>query len=426
MKIKSTALTPIGMRIIKSSIGVLLGFIIYLLRGKQGAPFYTALSVLWCMQPYPSNAKANARQRTIGTMIGAFYGLIMILLEYYFLPFDNEFIRYLIISVLIIPVIYTTVVINKKNASYFSCVVFLSIVVNHLNDKNPYFFVFNRVLDTMIGIVLALIINTARIPRKKRDNLLFVSELDKALLNMHNTLTPYSKIELNKMLDDGLKFTIATMRTPAALLEALKDIRIKLPVIAMDGAILFDVKDNRYLKVYEMTYSETKEFLELFKENNLHCFVNVVVEDSVIIYYDDFKNEVEKRIYDTLRSSPYRNYIKEELPERYGAVYLMLIDENKKIENLYSQMKELGYTERFKILKYSSDDFPGYSYIKVYNKKAIKENMIQYIKELTKADDIIILESSKEGKNLRVNKNESNEIVRNLKKKYMNLIFGSK
>lgn len=425
MKIKSTALPPIGMRIIKSSIGVLLGFIIYLLRGKQGAPFYTALSVLWCMQPYPSNAKANARQRTIGTMIGAFYGLIMILLEYYFLPFDNEFIRYLIISVLIIPVIYTTVVINKKNASYFSCVVFLSIVVNHLNDKNPYFFVFNRVLDTMIGIVLALIINTARIPRKKRDNLLFVSELDKALLNMHNTLTPYSKIELNKMLDDGLKFTIATMRTPAALLEALKDIRIKLPVIAMDGAILFDVKDNRYLKVYEMTYSETKEFLELFKENNLHCFVNVVVEDSVIIYYDDFKNEVEKRIYDTLRSSPYRNYIKEELPERYGAVYLMLIDENKKIENLYSQMKELGYTERFKILKYSSDDFPGYSYIKVYNKKAIKENMIQYIKELTKADDIIILESSKEGKNLRVNKNESNEIVRNLKK-YMNLIFGSK
>ena len=418
MKIKSTALPPIGMRIIKSSIGVLLGFIIYLLRGKQGAPFYTALSVLWCMQPYPSNAKANARQRTIGTMIGAFYGLIMILLEYYFLPFDNEFIRYLIISVLIIPVIYTTVVINKKNASYFSCVVFLSIVVNHLNDKNPYFFVFNRVLDTMIGIVLALIINTARIPRKKRDNLLFVSELDKALLNMHNTLTPYSKIELNKMLDDGLKFTIATMRTPAALLEALKDIRIKLPVIAMDGAILFDVKDNRYLKVYEMTYSETKEFLELFKENNLHCFVNVVVEDSVIIYYDDFKNEVEKRIYDTLRSSPYRNYIKEELPERYGAVYLMLIDENKKIENLYSQMKELGYTERFKILKYSSDDFPGYSYIKVYNKKAIKENMIQYIKELAKADDIIILESSKEGKNLRVNKNESNEIVRNLKKIY--------
>ena len=54
----------------------------------------------------------------------------------------------------------------------------------------------------MIGIILALIINTARIPRKKRDNILFVSELDKVLLNMNDTLTPYSKIELNKMLDE--------------------------------------------------------------------------------------------------------------------------------------------------------------------------------------------------------------------------------
>ena len=418
MKFKSAALPPIGMRIIKSSVGVLLGFIIYLLRGRQGAPFYTALSVLWCMQPYSSNAKANAIQRTIGTMIGAFYGLIMILIEYYFLPFENDFIRYVIISILIIPVIYTTVVINKKNSSYFSCVVFLSIVVNHLTDRNPYLFVFNRIIDTMIGIILALIINTAKIPRKKRDNILFVSELDKVLLDMNDTLTPYSKIELNKMLDDGLKFTIATMRTPAALLEALKDIRIKLPVIAMDGAILFDVKDNRYLKVYEMTHSETAEFLQLFKKNNFHCFVNVVVEDSVMIYYGDFKNSAEKRIYNALRSSPYRNYIKEELPERYGAVYLMLIDKNEKIENLYLEMEKLKYTEKFKILKYSSDDFPGYSYIKIYNKEAIKENMVNYIKKLTKADKIITFESVGEGKNLKVNKNESNEIVRKLKKIY--------
>ena len=166
MKIKLTEIPKTDINIIKSSIGVLLGFIIYLIRGKEGTPFYTALSVLWCMQPYSSNIKANAIQRTLGTMIGAFYGLITILLEY-FLPFDNDFIRYLSISILLIPVIYTTVLINKKKSTYFSCVVFLSIVVNHLNDKNPYFFVFNRVLDTMIGIIIALVINIINIPKKK-------------------------------------------------------------------------------------------------------------------------------------------------------------------------------------------------------------------------------------------------------------------
>ena len=96
----------------------------------------------------------------------------------------------------------------------------------------------------------------------------------------------------------------------------------------------------------------------------------------------------------------------------------MLIDKNDKIENLYLEMEKLKYTEKFKILKYSSDDFPGYSYIKIYNKQAIKENMINYIKELTKSDNIITFESIEEGKNLKVNKNESNEIVKKLKRIY--------
>ena len=81
-------------------------------------------------------------------------------------------------------------------------------------------------------------------------------------------------------------------------------------------------------------------------------------------------------------------------------------------------MKKLGYIDKFKILKYSSDDYPGYSYIKIYNKKAIKENMIKYIKELTNADDIITFESTEEGKSIKTNKNESNEIVKRLKRIY--------
>lgn len=44
--------------------------------------------------------------------------------------------------------------------------------------------------------------------------------------------------------------------------------------------------------------------------------------------------------------------------------------------------------------------------------------MINYIKELTKSDNIITFESIEEGKNLKVNKNESNEIVKKLKRIY--------
>lgn len=159
MRTEVTHLPHIGMRIIKSALGVLVCFAIYFLRRKQGTPFYSALAVLWCIQNKTENTWGNAIQRTIGTFIGAVYGLIYILIKLHFFNFEDSFIHYAAISAALIPIIYTTVVINQKKASYFSCVVFLSIVVNHLMDENPYLFVLNRSLDTLIGIFVGLVLN---------------------------------------------------------------------------------------------------------------------------------------------------------------------------------------------------------------------------------------------------------------------------
>ena len=58
--------TPnIGLRIIKSSVGVFFCFLIYILRRMHGAPFYSALAVLWCIQSHPKDSVAHALQRTI-------------------------------------------------------------------------------------------------------------------------------------------------------------------------------------------------------------------------------------------------------------------------------------------------------------------------------------------------------------------------
>ncbi len=418
MKDKLSNLPPIGMRIIKSAVGVFLGFVIYFIRGKQGTPFYTALSVLWCMQPYTSDSKNKSLQRTIGTLIGAVYGLLFIMFEYYVLEFRHEFLRYAIISLLIIAVIYTTVLLNKKNSSYFSCVVYLSIVVLHITDENPYLFVLNRVLDTMIGIAIAFGVNNFKIPTKKNKDILFVSELDDVLLTMRENLTSYSRFQLNKMLDDGAKFTIATMRSPASLLEALQEININLPVVVMDGAMLFDIKNNRCLKLYKMTVEETNEFIKFFHKRNYHCFVNVVIEDSVVIYYGDFKNKIEETIYNELRVSPYRNYIKGKFPLNTESAYLMLIDTEERIEKLYLDLVQAGYTKSYKILKYLSHDYKGYMYIKIYNKQAVKKNMIMEIKKMAEADKIITFGNLEGVSDIIINGRDGNEIVKKFQKTY--------
>ena len=362
-------LPAIGMRITKSAVAVLLCYLVSFLRGNSGIVFYSQLAALWCMQVYVSNTKKNALQRFIGTVVGALYGLVYLLLrnEMNHTKIYTELLDAVIISGFIVIVLYTTVLMKKKQASYFSCVVFLSIVVNHVTDTNPYLFVWNRFLDTMIGIIIGIGVNCFSLPKEKRKDILFVSGLDDTLLNKKDNLSDYSKIELNRMLDEGANFTISTMRTPASLMEPMWGIRLKLPVIAMDGAVLYDINENRYLKVYVISNSTSRKVLDLMKQEGLACFTNVIIDDMLVIYYEDTKEKVQEELVKNLRKSPYRIYVKREFQSEEGVVYFMMLYPSEIIEGFYKKLEQQGFTKDLNVLIYKSQDYEGYSYLKIYN-----------------------------------------------------------
>ena len=395
MKSEAIHLPHIGMRIIKSALGVLLCFVIYLIRGKQGTPFYSALAVLWCIQNQTRNTFGNALQRTIGTGIGALYGLVYILAKMGLPDVGDGILHYLLISVTLIPIIYSTVVIQQKKASYFSCVVFLSIVVNHLMDENPYVFVLNRTLDTLIGIFVGLVLNTVHIHGKLDRNKLFVMDLDRAMDGFSGGLTSYSQVSIKNMLEEGANITFMTMRTPAGFLEGMPDVKPKLPIIAMGGAILYDIKENRYPKVYVISSEQAGNIEQFIENRGFNAFTTVILEDVLIIYYNDLKNDAEKDIYRKMHKSPYRNYLNKTRPVEQAAVYMMCIDKTDRIEQLLKEIWNCKIYDELKIMSYPSDEYKGYSYIKIYNKNASVKNMIDYIKNQAGTSGVVTFSDSK-------------------------------
>ena len=395
MKSEAIHLPHIGMRIIKSALGVLLCFVIYLIRGKQGTPFYSALAVLWCIQNQTRNTFGNALQRTIGTGIGALYGLVYILAKMGLPDVGDGILHYLLISVTLIPIIYSTVVIQQKKASYFSCVVFLSIVVNHLMDENPYVFVLNRTLDTLIGIFVGLVLNTVHIHGKLDRNKLFVMDLDRARDGFSGGLTSYSQVSIKNMLEEGANITFMTMRTPAGFLEGMPDVKPKLPIIAMGGAILYDIKENRYPKVYVISSEQAGNIEQFIENRGFNVFTTVILEDVLIIYYNDLKNDAEKDIYRKMHKSPYRNYLNKTRPVEQAAVYMMCIDKTDRIEQLLKEIWNCKIYDELKIMSYPSDEYKGYSYIKIYNKNASVKNMIDYIKNQAGTSGAVTFSDSK-------------------------------
>lgn len=368
-------LPPVGNRIIKSAVGVLLCWCVYLLRGRSGIPFYSMLAALWCIQPYITKTMSMALQRTIGTFIGAVFGLITIVLEIYAFNIYDQPLGFLVVALMIIPVIYTTVLIKRPNASYFSCVVYLSITVIHMTDENPFMFVLNRVLDTFIGIAVGMIVNSARLPRRRITDTLFTAELDDMLSPISEQLSPFSKVELNRMLSDGLKFTLVTMRTPASLIGILSDVELKLPVVVMNGAALYDFRSNSYIKAYIISGDTCEKIRSIVNEAGMNVFTNALCDDSLVIYYDHLENEAEQAIFSSLKKSPYRNYVNRKPQPEDRVIYLMIVDSSEKIANLYEQLVQSEVGQNLKIITYPSQDYPGHSYIKIYNRNAGKQHM---------------------------------------------------
>lgn len=410
-------LPPIGSRIIKSAVGVLLCWCVYLLRGRTGIPFYSMLAALWCIQPYINKTMSMALQRTIGTFIGAAFGLITIVLEIYAFNIYDQPLGFLVVALMIIPVIYTTVLIKRPNASYFSCVVFLSITVIHMTDENPFMFVLNRVIDTFIGIAVGMLVNSARLPRRRITDTLFTAELDDMLSPISEQLSPFSRVEINRMLSEGLKFTLVTMRTPASLTDILSDVKLELPVVVMNGAALYDFRSNSYVKAYIISGDTCEKVRNIINNAGMNVFTNALCDDSLVIYYDRLENEAEIAIFSSLKKSPYRNYINRKPQPEDRVIYLMIVDLSDRISVLYDQLVHSEIGQFLKIITYASQDYPGYSYIKIYNRNAGKQHMTEILCREYGIEKCSTITAS--------SSRSMNSIARNLKHSFEPLIFKS-
>ena len=85
-------------------------------------------------------------------------------------------IHYLLLAVMYLPVLYPTVITHNPASSFIACVAYSSVAVSHGFDVSPFSWGINRLIDTMIGILVAYVVNCIHMPaRGKRDHLYAVA-----------------------------------------------------------------------------------------------------------------------------------------------------------------------------------------------------------------------------------------------------------
>ena len=417
----------IGLRLIKTGIAVFLCFCVNMLRGDADVVFYSHIAAIYCMQDSVTETKRNAVNRVVATTVGALYGLVTLLIfpSLAIETMSERLIHGAVISVMVIFVVYTTVLIKQRDTAYFANVVYLSIVINHITN-NPYLFAWNRFLDTMIGIVIALLVNSFRLPREHNRNILFVAELDTALLDREKKLSGYSRVEINRMIADGAKFTVSTTHTPGELAERLKDVKLNCPVIVMDGAALYDIQELKYVRSYEISHSKAEEVIELLRSCGMNWFAHVIIDDMPVIYYQKTDNVVYNHLVKKLRILPHYNYVQRELPEGEDVVCLRVIDRTERIESLYQEMEKRSL-QQLKLLKYDAENYPGHTFLEIYNHNATKENMIKHLSQMLETDEVITFGAAEGNYTHTIVPGDSTRLVRLMRKSFEPLKgFGKK
>ncbi|MDD4850237.1 MAG: aromatic acid exporter family protein [Gemmiger sp.] len=155
----------IGGRIVKTVTAVFLCFLIDTIR-TSGVPFYAAIAAILCIQRNPKDSFQQAENREIATVIGGLWGMGFLIFERYVYAIPVEFLRYAVLSLMLIPIIQSSLWLHQEKGTFLMCVVFLCIAVTHKGDENPVIFGLSRIADTTIGIVVALIVNTLPFKRQ--------------------------------------------------------------------------------------------------------------------------------------------------------------------------------------------------------------------------------------------------------------------
>lgn len=149
----------IGLRTVKTVISVFLCFLIDSWR-NDSVPFYAVIAAILCTQPDMENSLSIAKSREMSTILGGISGILFLTMERLFVTIYPKLFRELILSLMLIPIIYLSLLFRQKSGTALMCVVFLCVTITHEKDANPLYFAWNRIVDTSLGIIISLIVNS--------------------------------------------------------------------------------------------------------------------------------------------------------------------------------------------------------------------------------------------------------------------------
>ena len=401
----------IGQRIIKTSIAVFVSISIHIILlyidkqlgidrnldwhapSNMYTPFFAGIAAVYATHKDRKSSFQQAKIRSLGSIIGGYFGMGLIWLTEYFLI--NKYnlqetnlilytiIQYAIVSLGIVPLIWITVSLKQSTATFITCLTYLSVTISIRNGGMPVLqFATNRVISTLIGVAIALLINNFGKIKKRNKDILFVTSLDDNYFSNKKRFSLYVKYKLNNLYYHDMPLLLSTNKPLSSLEDLFKDLDVSFPVVLMNGACVYNFENKEYEDVFNISSESRVSLDNLLKQYNLNAFIHSINDGTMHIYYEKFTNDAQKEFFDKRKRNMYDNFVYATLPSDASALMYTIIDT---IESLDPLIDELIKKEKIKEVDYVLTPYNkvngNYFILEINSRQAQKENIINHIKE---------------------------------------------
>ncbi len=148
-----------GMRIIKTALSVLVCLVLDYFRHTTNYIDAAVAAVVSLGTSTKTTWKAGFR-RIIGTLVAGIYGSLFLQIFVVRLGINPFGIKYLVlVALMLIPLLTLLSHFNQNSSICIAAIVFLLICLRTNNDVSPYLYALRRCFDTVLGVIIAVIIN---------------------------------------------------------------------------------------------------------------------------------------------------------------------------------------------------------------------------------------------------------------------------
>ena len=178
---------------------------------------------------------------------------------------------------------------------------------------------------------------------------LYVSDLDGTLMRSDEKLSPYTVRTVNDLVERGLAFTYATARSIESARTITGNLKLKLPAVTRNGAVLADNATGKHLAKAVFTEEEVSLLKNLLPELPQYGFVSCFVDDRMIRTYIPGKHSVGLQGYlDYYRDDP----LVQEKPDMDSLFcgkpgYVTLVSDREDLEPVWERVRQYPGWECF-------------------------------------------------------------------------------